>query len=110
MAQVAANVPGGFEALGVEAVGVDLIATMVAVPLIDGPSRLLVEGTRLSEVLAEEVAPFGSQTATRQFVNLYPLAVFEAAFGHHQACPEQSRRVDLGFEAQVAASGVDGVD
>jgi len=43
-------------------------------------------------------------------INLHPFAVFEAAFGHHQACPEQSRRVDVGFEAQVAAAGVQGVD
>jgi len=92
--QVAADVFGGIEALWIEAVGFDLVATMVVVSLIDGLSQLLVEGTSLSEALAEEVAPFGSQTATRQSVDLYPLAVFEAAFGHHE--------VDVRCEADLA--------
>jgi len=56
---------------------------LVMIPLINGLSQLLVEGTSLSEMLAEEVAPFGSQTATGQFVDIYPLTVFQAALGHH---------------------------
>jgi hypothetical protein len=44
---------GGIEALGIEAVGFDLAAAMVAVSLIDGFSQLVVEGTCLVEVLAQ---------------------------------------------------------
>lgn len=64
--------------------------------------RNLVEGTGLAEMLAQEVAPFDSQTATRQFVDLYPLTISETPFGHHE--------VDIRFEAQVAPTGVKGVD
>ena len=100
--QVAADVFGGIEAFWIEAVGVDLVAAMVVVASIDGLSQLLVKGTCLSKVLTEEVAPLGSQMATRQFVDLHPLAVFEAAFGHHE--------VDVGFVAQITSARVEGVD
>jgi len=36
---------------------------MVTIALIDGLSQLLVEGTRFSEMLAEQVAPLGGQAA-----------------------------------------------
>jgi hypothetical protein len=77
-------------------------APVVVVALIDGFSQLLVEGARLTRVLAEQVAPLGSQAATWQVIDLYPLAVFQVAFGHHQ--------VDVRFEAQVAPARVKGVD
>ena len=64
MAEVAADVFGGIEALGVEAVGFDLVAAMVAVSLIDGFSQFVVEGASLAEMLAQEVAPLGSQATT----------------------------------------------
>ena len=53
-------------------------------------------------MLAEQIAPLGSQTATRQFVDLYPLVVFQAALGHHE--------VDVRFEAHVTPARVEGVD
>jgi hypothetical protein len=102
VAEIAADVFGGIKALGVEAIGFDLIAAMVAVSLIDGFSQLVVEGTSLAEMLAQQVAPFGGQTATGQFVDLHPLAVFQAAFCHHE--------VNVRFEAQVTPASVKSVD
>ena len=102
MAEVTPDVAGGFESLWVEAVGVYLVAAMVAVSLIDCLAQFRVVRASLTEVLAEQVAPFGGQTSSRDGVDLHPLAVLQAAFGHHE--------VDVGFEAQVAAVGVGSVD
>ncbi len=57
---------------------------------------------RPSQGLAEQVTPFGGQAVAGELVDLHPQVVFEAAFGHHQ--------VDMGFKAEVAAEGMDGVD
>jgi hypothetical protein len=57
MTEIAADVSGGIEAFWVEAVGVDLVAAVVVVALIDSLLQLPIEGTSLTEVLAEQVAP-----------------------------------------------------
>jgi hypothetical protein len=100
--EIAADVLGGIEAFWIEAVGVDLVAAVVVVALIDSLLQLPVEGMSLTEVLAEQVAPFGGQTVSGQPVDLYPLTLFQAAFDHHQ--------VDVGFEAHVAAGRVESVE
>ena len=53
MAEIAADVFGGIKAFWIEAIGFDLIAAMVVVALVDGLAQLVVEGTRLAEMLAQ---------------------------------------------------------
>ena len=53
VAQVTADVFGGIEALGIEAVSVDLVATVVTVSLLYGLSKCVVVGTSLAEMLAQ---------------------------------------------------------
>ena len=104
MTEVTSDVAGGFESLWVEAVGVYLIAAMIAnafrcaISLVDCLAQFGVASASLAEVLAEQVAPPGGQTSSRDGVDLHPFAVLQTAFGHHQ--------VDVGFEAQVTAIGV----
>ena len=87
-----------------------LVAALIAVSLVDCLAQFGVVRASLAEVLAEQVAPSGGQTSSRACpepsrrdgVDLHPFAVLQAAFGHHE--------VDVGFEAQVTAISVDGVD
>ena len=85
---IAADVFGGIEAFWIEAIGFDLVTTVVTVSLVDGFLQRLVEGASLAETLAEEVAPLGGQSAPGQFVNLHPLTIPEAAFGHREKAPQ----------------------
>lgn len=57
---------------------------------------------RLAQGLAEQVTPFGGQAVACELIDLHPGILSQAAFGHHQ--------MNMGFEAEVAAEGMDSVD
>ena len=54
---VAADVPSGIETLWIETVGVDLVAAMVAIPLLNRLAELVIKGANPAQLVAEEVAP-----------------------------------------------------
>jgi len=81
--EVTPDVFWGIKAFGIEAIGVDLVAAMVTIALGNGPLQLAVVGASLSEVLAEQVSPFGRQASRGEAVDFDPGVVFQATFGHH---------------------------
>jgi len=59
-------------------------------------------GMCLAQGFAEQVTPFGGQAVARELINLNPGILSQTAFGDDQ--------MDMGFEAEVEAEGMDGVD
>ena len=81
--EVTPDVFCGIKAFGIEAIGVDLVAAMVTIPLPNGLPQLVVVGASLSKVFAEQIAPFGGQAGGRQVVDFDPRTIFQTAFGHY---------------------------
>ena len=57
---------------------------------------------RLAQGLAKQVTPFGGQAVAWDLIDLYPGIFSQTAFGDDQ--------MNMGFEAEGAAEGMDGVD
>ena len=102
MAKIAADVFSSIEAFRVETLGIDLETTMVMVTLGDGALQIRIMGVRLTQGLAEQVTPFGGQTVAGDLIDLHPSIFSQTAFGDDQ--------MNMGFKAEVASEGVDGVD
>jgi hypothetical protein len=63
--------------------GTRLVPVMVTIALGNGPLQLAVVGASMSEMLAEQVSPFGRQASRGETVDFDPLTIFPATFGHH---------------------------
>ena len=102
MPQVTADIASGLNSFGIEAFRMNHKTMMIGECFCNYLLQGSIGGAYFTESFTKQIAPFCGKAICGDAFNLHPFAIRKAAFGDDQ--------MDMGFEVEVTAEGMDGVN